>query len=316
MVDPHVPHVPILHTVPPQNEWIISLEKVKWFSYFSYCNQLLLPLPFKQRDCLYYFLTQINRYDISIQHTRATLQCSAVQLLATPPTQQSNPNKYEILNFPRGLQKNETKQNKEKEEGKKWKRIKIKSVWACGATSSSSSRTTGFPIDSPLLLSPSLPLSFSLHSFPPVSLCVEYAKPAAAAQKSKVNIASLAYCRRRPLPSPPPLWRLQPFVFVPHSCGHSWCPTKLRSLLVRMFVLVVWLVSCLLLGSSWLGTSCGARSSAFGQLRFCSTRPHTKWQSLLSRRRRQSVAGRGQSSSQSNGPASVRERESEKEAAR
>lgn len=79
-----------------------------------------------------------------------------------------------------------------------------------------------------------------------------------------------------------------------------------------MFVLVVWLVSCLLLGSSWLGTSCGARSSAFGQLRFCSTRPHTKWQSLLSRRRRQSVAGRGQSSSQSNGPASVRERERER----
>lgn len=163
-----------------------------------------------------------------------------------------------------------------------------------------------------LSLSPTL-LLFTL--IPPLSPCAEYAKPAAAAQKSKVNIASLAYCRRRPLPSPPPLplWRLQPFVFVPHSCGHSWCPTKLRSLLVRMFVLVVWLVSCLLLGSSWLGTSCGARSSAFGQLRFCSTRPHTKWQSLLSRRRRQSVAGRGQSSSQSNGPASVRERARERQ---
>lgn len=89
-------------------------------------------------------------------------------------------------------------------------------MWACGATSSSSSRTTGFPIDSPLLLSPSLPLSFSLHSFSPLSPCAEYAKPAAAAQKSKVNIASLAYCRRRPLPSPP-LFLSDDFN---HSCSY------------------------------------------------------------------------------------------------
>lgn len=54
-----------------------------------------------------------------------------------------------------------------------------------------------------LSLSPTLLLGTLI---PPISLCAaEYAKPAAAAQKSKVNIASLAYCRRRPLPSPPPL---------------------------------------------------------------------------------------------------------------
>lgn len=187
-------------------------------------------------------------------------------------------------------------------------------MWACGATSSSSSRTTGFPIDSPLLLSPS-PHSPSLYThFPPShsALSMPNLLPLHRNQKwtsHRLHIADVALSS----PLPTPLWRLQPFVFVPHSCGHSWCPTKLRSLLVRMFVLVVWLVSCLLLGSSWLGTSCGARSSAFGQLRFCSTRPHTKWQSLLSRRRRQSVAGRGQSSSQSNGPASVRERARERQ---
>lgn len=72
------------------------------------------------------------------------------------------------------------------------------------------SHTTGFPIDSPLALplllfttphthtlsalthGPSLASHFALRSS-----TTEYAKPAAAAQKSKVNIASLAYCRRR-----------------------------------------------------------------------------------------------------------------------
>lgn len=187
-------------------------------------------------------------------------------------------------------------------------------MWACGATSSSSSRTTGFPIDSPLLLSPSLPLSFSLHSFPPVSLCAEYAKPAAAAQKSKVNIASLAYCRRRPLPSPP-LFLSDDFN---HSCSYH---TRVgirdvqrscgRCSFACSFLLSGSFLACCSVLVGW-ALRVGARSSAFGQLRFCSTRPHTKWQSLLSRRRRQSVAGRGQSSSQSNGPASVRERERER----
>lgn len=92
----------------------------------------------------------------------------------------------------------------------------------------------------------------------------EYAKPAAAAQKSKVNIASLAYCQRLPV--------VAPLRIIRHSAKkkqqqnivgivgfrrrlafwRSCVVTKLRSLLVGRSFLLTSLVSCWLLGSSWL----------------------------------------------------------------
>lgn len=120
-----------------------------------------------------------------------------------------------------------------------------------------------------------------------------YAKPAAAAQKSKVNIASLAYCQRLSVvgrPTSPSLHdqfatrrkrqQKQQHENIVGVVGFGrrlvfWCScvaTKLRSLLVGRSFLLTSLVSCWLLGSSWLKLfvcraphQCGARRDSQSQ---------------------------------------------------
>lgn len=133
------------------------------------------------------------------------------------------------MNFPRGLQK--TKQNKADRErqragergAKQEKELKSK---ACGLVAQQAAAAAAQPHNRlpyrltscfPSLL-PRFPthththihtfrthsLTLSLSRFTLRSSTSEYAKPAAAAQKSKVNIASLAYCRRRLVRTLPP----------------------------------------------------------------------------------------------------------------